>query len=292
MIIEKVSGQTYADFLKKNIFIPLHMNNTFVYEKSSQRENIAHGYGRFGNDSDYDLLTYGEGGIYSSVTDMFKWDQALYTNKIISQLIIKEVFTSGRLNDGSITSSGFDWGIGNYDNLTTYSHAGRYGGFNTYIKRFPKDRNTIIFLTNNDFKNMSLPGNALINILYDKPYSSPKLSIAEEMNRIYKSDGIDTAIQKYETMQKSKDTTYDYSESELNEFGYYLLGLNKTEDAIKILKLNAEAFPSSWNVYDGLGEAYMKHLDKELAIRNYQKSLELNPENSNATSMLQKLRKQ
>jgi Flp pilus assembly protein TadD len=65
--------------------------------------------------------------------------------------------------------------------------------------------------------------------------------------------------------------------------------MNQTQQAVEILKLNAEEFPNSSNVYDGLGEAYMKHGDKELAIKNYKKSLELDPMNSNAVSMLKKL---
>jgi tetratricopeptide (TPR) repeat protein len=99
-------------------------------------------------------------------------------------------------------------------------------------------------------------------------------------------------VQLYRSLKQSADPAYDFSESELNELGYELLGENKTQDAIEILKLNGEAFPSSWNVYDGLGEAFMKNGNKELAIENYKKSLELNPQNSNAEDMLKKLTRQ
>jgi hypothetical protein len=71
----------------------------------------------------------------------------------------------------------------------------------------------------------------------------------------------------------SGDAAYDFSESESNELGYELLGMNKTQDALEILKLNVEAFPSSWNVYDGLGEALIKNRYKELAIENYRRFL-------------------
>jgi tetratricopeptide (TPR) repeat protein len=99
------------------------------------------------------------------------------------------------------------------------------------------------------------------------------------------------AIQRYRTLRQSNDSTYNFDESELNELGYQFLGLKKTQEAIEILKLNAEEYPSSSNVYDGLGEAYMEHGDKELAIQNYKKSLELDPKNSNAVSMLKKLKR-
>jgi CubicO group peptidase (beta-lactamase class C family) len=290
LIVEKVSGQPYRLFLKNHIFAPLGMKDTFVYDQPRPEfARRARGYNRFGDDSDYNLLSYGEGGIYSTVVDLFKWDQALYTEKLVKRSTLDEAFTRGKLNDGSLTSYGFGWAIGEYNGETTYSHAGRYGGFNTYIKRFPKERTTIIFLTNHDFKNMSAIGNALINLLHDQPYTLPQLSIAELIYKTYRSEGIAAAVKQYRSLKQGGDATYDLSESELNELGYQLLGMNKTADAIEILKLNVEAFPSSWNVYDGLGEAFMKNRNKKLAIENYKKSLELNPRNSNAEDMLKKL---
>ncbi len=76
----------------------------------------------------------------------------------------------------------------------------------------------------------------------------------------------------------------------LDRLGYDLLKSKKVQEAIEIFKLNVEMFPNSSNVYDSLGEAYMVNGDKELAIKNYEKSLELNPKNTNAVDMLKKLR--
>jgi CubicO group peptidase (beta-lactamase class C family) len=292
LIVEKVTGQPYNLFLQNKIFVPLGMKHTFVYDRSRQKTSRAIGYSRFGDVSDYDLLTYGEGGIYSTVADLFKWDQALYTEKLVKRATLNEAFTRGKLNDGSSISYGFGWVIADYNGETIYAHAGRYGGFNTYIKRFPNERATIIFLTNHDFKNMSAIGNALISILHEQPYTLPKLSIAELLYRTYRTQGIAATVERYRSLKQSADPAYDFSEAELNELGYELLGMNKTQDAIEILKLNVDAFPSSWNVYDGLGEAFMKNGNKELAIENYKKSLQLNPQNSNAEDMLKKLTQQ
>jgi cytochrome c-type biogenesis protein CcmH/NrfG len=68
--------------------------------------------------------------------------------------------------------------------------------------------------------------------------------------------------------------------------------MKKVREAIEILKLNVEAYPQSANVYDSLGQAYMTNGDKELAIRNYRRAVELNPQNTNAIEMLKKLRSQ
>lgn len=289
LIIEKVTRQSYAQFLRQRIFAPLRMERTFVYTQGRSSQIRAHGYNRFGDDYDYDLLTYGEGGIYSSVRDMFKWDRALYTEKLVKQATLREAFTPGKLNDGSFTKYGFGWGVSELNGNPVYSHAGRYGGFNTYIKRFPNEQSTIIFLTNHGFTNMGAIGNPLLNVLHDQPYSLPKLSIAELLFKTYLGKGIAATVDQYHALKQNNDAAYDFDESELNELGYELLGRNKTSDAVEILKLNVQAYPDSWNVYDGLAEAYMKSGNRELAIANYKKSLALNPKNANAVEMLKKL---
>ncbi len=91
-------------------------------------------------------------------------------------------------------------------------------------------------------------------------------------------------------MKNTQFDNYDFRESELNTLGYQLLRMNKIIEAIEIFKLNVEAYPQSSNVYDSLGEAYMIQGNKEQAIMNYEKSLEINPENTNAVEMLKKLR--
>jgi tetratricopeptide (TPR) repeat protein len=81
-------------------------------------------------------------------------------------------------------------------------------------------------------------------------------------------------------------------EGTMNTFGYTLMGMKRLPQAIEMFKLNVEAYPQSSNVYDSLGEAYMKHGDKELAIKNYEKSLELDPNNAGAVIALKELRGQ
>jgi Flp pilus assembly protein TadD len=115
------------------------------------------------------------------------------------------------------------------------------------------------------------------------------LSIAELLFKTYRAKEISAAVEQYRALKKNNDAAYDFSESELNELGYELLGKYQPSDAVEILKLNVEAYPDSWNVYDGLAEAYMKNGNRELAIANYKKSLALNPKNTNAVTMLKQL---
>ena len=94
------------------------------------------------------------------------------------------------------------------------------------------------------------------------------------------------------TCLKAKlSATYDFAELELNRLEYQLLRSGKGREAIEIFKLNVEAYPQGFNTYDSLGEAYMTINERDLAIQNYKKSLELNPNNTNATEMLKRLEK-
>lgn len=117
-------------------------------------------------------------------------------------------------------------------------------------------------------------------------------SIGDEMLAIiFEKQNVDEAIARYyELKSGSEADDYNFKESELNTLGYTLLQGNRNKDAVKIFELNAREFPNSANVYDSLAEGCMLDGNKELAIANYEKSLELNPENDNAKKMLEQLK--
>jgi hypothetical protein len=117
-----------------------------------------------------------------------------------------------------------------------------------------------------------------------------RISIAEPLLAVLKTNAADAAVKEYQRLKSSKSEVYDFGEGELNNLGYELLGMKRTRDAVKILELNTEAYPQSSNVYDSLGEAYMADGSRELAIQNYEKSLRLDPKNANAVEKLKELR--
>jgi len=120
-------------------------------------------------------------------------------------------------------------------------------------------------------------------------YQSRK-SIADTLSATIASSGIEQAARQYHDLKAAAPAAYNFAENELNALGYQLVRANRLNEAIRIFQLNAEAYPHSSNVYDSLAEAYMDNGNKPQAIVNYQRSLQLNPENRNATLMLQKLR--
>jgi len=103
---------------------------------------------------------------------------------------------------------------------------------------------------------------------------------------------VDAAVKAYQDLRSKNPKDPAVDENRLNSLGYRLIAEKRYREAIAVLKLNVELYPGSWNVYDSLGEAYMLNGDKVLAIGNYEKSIELNPQNRNGVQMLRKLRGQ
>jgi D-alanyl-D-alanine-carboxypeptidase/D-alanyl-D-alanine-endopeptidase len=116
-------------------------------------------------------------------------------------------------------------------------------------------------------------------------------SAAYRIEQIINKDGIEAALEKFREIKSDPANKLYFEESEFNDMGYRLMGSKRTKEALEVFKLNVGLYPESWNAYDSLAEAYMRIGDNEKAIKNYNKSLELNPENTNAKEMLEKLEK-
>jgi len=112
---------------------------------------------------------------------------------------------------------------------------------------------------------------------------------ANVIRKVIEEEGIEAGLKRYDELKAENRGEYIFKEGLMNTLGYRLLGEDKIAEAIEIFKVNAKEHPDSFNVYDSLGEAYMKHGDNELAIKSYQKSIELNPENENGKKMLEKI---
>ena len=113
--------------------------------------------------------------------------------------------------------------------------------------------------------------------------------ISEVMMKTIQEKDVAAAVQEYRDLKASQPGAYDFSVNELIRLGYELIRVGKIPEAIGIFKLSVETYPTSFNTYDSLAEAYMDHGDRDLAIKNYKKSLELNPGNTNAAEKLKQL---
>ena len=116
-----------------------------------------------------------------------------------------------------------------------------------------------------------------------------RIPISDVLRKTIQERNADAAVQQYRDLRAAQPNAYDFSENELISLGYQLLGEKKSTDAVAIFRLSTEIYPQSYNTWDSLAEAYMDHGDKDLAIENYKKSLQLNPENTNAKEKVREL---
>ncbi|NUY81949.1 serine hydrolase [Flavobacterium sp. MAH-1] len=182
-VIEKASGKTYAAFLADNIFKPLKMENTFVYNRRLAPRKIAdYAYGYVYDASQKKVLPdndpnnnyvvcldgiVGDGAINSTTTDLLKWDRALYTEKLVSKKSLHLVFTPPVLPNDEKTSYGFGWMIAKFDDYGRIAnHSGGWPGYVTFIERHTDNDKTIIVLQNNE-NGLSFLNN-LRRLLYGK----------------------------------------------------------------------------------------------------------------------------
>ena len=152
MIVATVSGRSFAAFLKATIFDPLGMKHSVIYDSSHPaRHNLVRGYlkegGRFVR-WDYPLLPVGEGGLFSTLDDLFLWDQALNGDRLVPKAVLEQGFTSGTTNDGTPINYGFGWYTNHFPGQRHVAHGGTLGPYANYIIRFLDIERSIIVLTN------------------------------------------------------------------------------------------------------------------------------------------------
>jgi CubicO group peptidase (beta-lactamase class C family) len=168
LVVGKLSGETFGEFLHHRIFAPLKMDQTLAYEKGKNEvANRAFGHSKEANgwvqtDQSATSATLGDGGVYSSLDDLAKWDQALAQHKLLSENEMRDAITPVLLADGTqpkwpaesdrpegtLVSYGFGWFLDPYRSHARMWHYGDTRGFHTYIERFVKDEVSIIVLGN------------------------------------------------------------------------------------------------------------------------------------------------
>jgi len=317
LIVEKVSGETFAAYLKRHIFAPAGMKDSYLLGPEQNRPNQVGGYlirHHYLNDLEsidknkkvrrwsYNLRgLYGPTNIVSTTADLLRFASALDGHKLLGKKIQDTAFSPYLLNDKAKASPGgefgpVDYGLGWFLPETTLGkmvmHTGREPGFFSFFWHDLTSGKTLILLDNMESAGFGQACRETFNLFYNtaffKPEPKRKQSLFLPYARILDREGADAAATFYNTY-KTDSLSYFADERELNELGLELLEDRRYAQALEALKLCTLIYPRSWNTYDSYGKALLESGKKKEAIEMYRKSLKIFPGNLPGKKILEKL---
>jgi CubicO group peptidase (beta-lactamase class C family) len=181
-IIEKASGMTYPEFLEKNIFEPLGMDNSYYGSKRKTIKNRAYGYQKqddaFVNPQYLSMTApYAAGSIMSTVDDLLSWNTALHNHKLVSVENLEKAFTNHTLNNGKSINYGYGWSLSSIKGSPTYEHGGGIFGYLTKVLYLPEEKVFVATLSNRDDRGPDMINAKIAAIAIGKPYPDAKAGI-------------------------------------------------------------------------------------------------------------------
>jgi CubicO group peptidase (beta-lactamase class C family) len=305
--VEKITGKPLNDFMQEAVFGPLGMKHSSYVWNTAFENEVAFGHDIGG--ARVDLFKAEQANAAASLETTAE-DYAIFLDTVLQQKGLQPAtlrdmeapqiaVDTGCSNCVDGTPSGklsttIFWGLGFGIEKTAEGeslwHWGDNGVFKAFFVVRPATKSGVVYLTNSE-NGLSIGRQILAETLggeqpaFDwlkyENYDSPGFSFT----RFALEKGAAAALDRFYSELESGSIT----EGTVNQVGYSLMGSKKLGDAILALRKNVELHPGSSNAYDSLGEAYMKNGDKELAVKNYQKSVELNPKNENGVATLKKL---
>ncbi|MDB5136689.1 MAG: serine hydrolase [Mucilaginibacter sp.] len=301
-VVEKKLNKSLGEIAKEEVFKPLKMESS-SYAWTDKYDTVA----AFGNSTEQVNRHKNENAAYSLLTNAHDYSvflEAVITGRGLKPETRKMMFekssAGNRFGKPVIEANQhINWGLGfgltENEKGKAIWHWGDNGNFKCFYLAYPATNERLVYFTNSQ-DGLNILGDVL-DLFYGKQtwwpaiwlqygYESPKL-IKEFQAKLTKV-GFEHAPELFAELKK-KDSNYKLPEDDVNKLGYKLLRQGKKKEALEIFKLNVSLYPDIWNTYDSLGEAYWNLDDKVLAIKNYTRSLELNPQNTNAIESLKKI---
>jgi CubicO group peptidase (beta-lactamase class C family) len=292
-IIEKVTGKSYAEAMKDEIFSKLKMENSGSYLHTQIVSKRASGYDYgFGNYVSADFRdqsnTMGTGDIYTTVGDLFKFNMAIANNTLLNKELTEEMFTPGMRP----ARYGYGWFNQNFkytttDSVTANYHLGSTEGFIAFMIRIPETNSMAVILCNSAPTDYFRIIKDLLKVLYNKPVEL-KEPIHKKMETIIAEFNAEKAVTDYKKMKI--DTVHFYADwLQMYYLGEKLLSLKRFDDARIIAENNVIEFPKIDFIALSMANIYLALKRKEEAIKFYKKTLQLNPESEEAKNRLKEL---
>jgi CubicO group peptidase (beta-lactamase class C family) len=306
-VVEKITGMQLEDFMQQMVLQPLGMKSSSYIWQDRYDSLKAYRHGVLGDTSGRWQPAGGhaqavkEGGnaaasLSTNATDYAKFIIAILNGTGLKKTTWQEMLTPQiRVNEKYPELA---WGLGvgleTMPDGKYFWHWGDNGDGKAYVTAFLPGKNAIVYFANSanglsitkEILDDAIGGKhpALAHLGYDR-YNSPSRLLLKSII----TNGASKALTDYR-QQRKEDTMQRIPEQSMNETGYTLLRIKKIDDAIEVFKQNTVDFPSSYNTWDSFAEAYMDKGNKDLAIKYYEKSIELNPKNKNGEEQLKKLR--
>lgn len=293
IIIERVTGLSYEENLKRRLLKPLGMLNTGMIKQEqspSEAKNYMRRMGRYFPEPYVDpSALYATGGAYSTAADLRLWMKAFDRPIVLSDTMIAKIMKPYyRIN--RYYGMAYGWNVHtirprNADSLVWLAeYNGQIHGAYAAVTRMIEEDYLIILLSNHD--KTPVTTEEIVGILKGIPFEIPRWPLKDPLGHILVNEGIDSVKTVYHNLQKKHEHFDRRSEIILNDLGYDLLRSDMIKDALAIFEFNLDEHPKSPNAYDSYAEALLVTGDTTRAIQNYRKSLSMNSQNDNARTML------
>jgi CubicO group peptidase (beta-lactamase class C family) len=310
-VVAKTSGMTFEDYVHTNILEPLAMSDSTLLVKGTNPALMTWGHELDGRGKPFASKVYPynrmhtpSSDLHSNVRDMARWAIAnldggeLDGKRILERATREKMWTPAREiespgPDVRRQAVGLSWFLGRHRGHRIVSHGGGDTGYITDLVLIPEGRKAVVWMANVDYIGQPpLTRSALDAVLGLTPEPIvAKRSAGRVLMATYRDgSGLDVALKQYASMKATQSDLYALGEDELNTFGYFLLGEKRVDDALRVFRMNVEAFPKSANAQDSLGEAYEIAGNKSEAREAYERALKLDPGFTHAADALKKLR--
>lgn len=284
-LLEKLTGVSFSQFMADELFKPSGIH-ILPGQPKEQETFLARS---FNNDRQQDKPDIPSSmQVYLTLDDLYAWLQQLYQLKFIDVSAVKQLLITAEKDKpaalGYGTIEGGKW-ISHMDSGTILNSE-------VFFSSIISKGRTIILMSNNKNIKLSELNNIIQSILDGKPYTFPKKSIFQKIEKQIGALNGHQIIAFYEYLKSKNNEDYNFgSEKELKDIGNFLMEKSRFDDAIEVFKHNVKLFPKSGSVFLDLAEAFYKKGDQKEALVNYKKSLSLDPLNKTAKEMVLKLEK-
>lgn len=298
LLVMDVTGEPFPAFMRHTVLDKIGMSES-TYEQplpANRAALAATGTRADGMSVPGKWHVYPEmaaAGLWTTPTDLAKFGIEIALSKQDkANHVLSEAMTREMLKP-QLEQVGLGFFLGDYKNPEEFGHNGSDEGFQALLVMFADSGKGVAIMADSD--NGITVANYLMQSVakeYAWNYTPDRQSAADVLMLIANLKGQQTALKRYSELKRATSSPYTVDENTLIQLGYHFLLAGHTADALPIFKLEVQDYPNFWNAYDSLGEAYMRAGQNDLAIENYQKSVELNPKNQNGIDYLKKLREE